>query len=111
VSNINSDATGVDMSGFHGLLYHFPERGLKLHLLEIFPFLCNARIYALRPKKPGFLPNLWTTTKYFPKKTRFLGPYLASLPLPQEGIDIKSRGIGINLTHSQETAVPLVVST
>ncbi len=93
------------------LLYHFPERGLKLHLLEIFPFLCNARIYALRRKKPGFLPNLWTTTKYFRKKTRFLGPYLASLPLPQEGIDIKSRGIGINLTHSQETAVPFVVST
>ena len=29
VSNINSDATGVEMSGFHGLLYHFPERGLK----------------------------------------------------------------------------------
>ena len=111
VSNINSDATGVDMSGFHGLLYNFPERGLKLHLLEIFPFLCNARIYALPPKKPGFLPNLWTTTKYFRKKTRFLGPYLASLPLPQKGIDIKSRRIGINLTHSQETAVPFVVST
>jgi hypothetical protein len=99
------------MSGFHGLLYHFPERGLKLHLLEIFPFLCNARIYALRPKKPGFLPNLWTTTKYFRKKTRFLGPYLASLPLPREGIDIKSRGIRINLTHSQETARCLLVST
>ena len=93
------------------LLYHFPERGLKLHLLEMFPFLCNARIYALRLKKPGFLPHLWTTTKYFPKKTRFLGPYLACLPLPQEGIDIKSRGIGINLTHSQETAVPFFVST
>jgi hypothetical protein len=57
-------------------------------------------------KETGFLPNLWTTTKYFPKKTRFLGPYFACLPLPQEGIDIKSRRIGINLTHSQETAVP-----
>ncbi len=68
------------------LLCHFPERGLKLHLLEIFPFLCNTRLYALRRKKPGFLPNLWTTTKYFRKKTRFLVPYLASLPLPREGL-------------------------
>ncbi len=27
---------------------------------------------ALRPKKPGFLPDLRVTTKYFPEKTRFL---------------------------------------
>jgi hypothetical protein len=46
----------------------------------------------------GLQPNI------FLKKPGFTGPYLASLPLPQEGIDIKSRGIGINLTHSQETA-------
>jgi hypothetical protein len=59
------------------LLYHFPERGLKLHLLEIFPFLCNARIYALQPKKPGFLPNLWTTTKYFRNKNLVPGPLLS----------------------------------
>lgn len=26
----------------------------------------------LRPKKPGFLPNLRLTTKYFGEKTRFL---------------------------------------
>ncbi|MEG4175634.1 hypothetical protein, partial [Microcoleus sp. S13_C3] len=73
-------------------LYHFPARGLKLHRLEIFPFLCNARIYALRPKKPGFLPNLWTTTTYFRKKPGFIGPYLGSLPLPQEGIKTTSGG-------------------
>jgi hypothetical protein len=30
--------------------------------------------YALRPKKPGFLPNLWAATKYFCKKTRVLSP-------------------------------------
>ncbi|CAA9374436.1 hypothetical protein AVDCRST_MAG84-4599 [uncultured Microcoleus sp.] len=27
--------------------------------------------YALRPKKPGFLPNLRVTTKYFCKKPGF----------------------------------------
>jgi hypothetical protein len=27
---------------------------------------------ALPPKKPGFLPDLRVTTKYFPEKTRFL---------------------------------------
>ncbi len=68
------------------LLYHFPERGLKLHLLEIFPFLCNARIYALRRKKPGFLPNLWTTTKYFRKKPGFWAPTSLFYHFPERGL-------------------------
>ena len=29
--------------------------------------ITHHRTYSLRPKKPGFLPNLWVTTKYFCK--------------------------------------------
>jgi hypothetical protein len=39
---------------------------------------------ALRPKKPGFLPNLPVTTTYFLEKTRFLATRRADRPPTQE---------------------------
>ena len=48
------------------------------------PVAITPLLEAHLPKKPGFLPNLGVTTKFFPKKTRFLSPGASrSIPVPR----------------------------
>jgi hypothetical protein len=48
---------------------------------------------ALPPKKPGFLPNLRVTTKYFPEKTRFLATRRSDrTPTQETGFFTESAG-------------------
>ncbi|MEG3926787.1 hypothetical protein [Microcoleus sp. D3_18a_C4] len=50
----------------------FVEQASCLFIKSLLRMVQHLRTYALRPKKPGFLPDMRVATKYFPEKTRFL---------------------------------------
>ncbi|TAD96031.1 MAG: hypothetical protein EAZ96_26335 [Oscillatoriales cyanobacterium] len=51
------------------------ESAIALSLLRVRSLFFESGL--TRPKKPGFLPNFRAETKFFRKKTRFLGPHLS----------------------------------